>query len=53
MSPTLFWAILGIQVATYGVLGVAFVAVGNLRLGVSQLLLAAVQGIIYSAGAPH
>jgi hypothetical protein len=40
--------ILGVQVLTFGALGVMFLVEGNWRLGVAQLLLAAVQAIIYS-----
>jgi hypothetical protein len=41
--------ILGLQVATFVALGAWFIATGSVRLGVAQLLLAAVQGVIYSA----
>lgn len=41
-------ALLLIQVATFVALGVLFLAAGDWRLGVAQLLLAAVQGVIYS-----
>jgi predicted membrane-bound dolichyl-phosphate-mannose-protein mannosyltransferase len=41
-------AILGIQVATFIALGALFVAQGQWRLGGAQLLLAAVQAVIYS-----
>lgn len=40
--------ILVIQVMTFVSLGVLFLTVGDWRLGVAQLLLAAVQAIIYS-----
>ncbi len=41
-------AILVVQVSTFVALGVLFLRDGDWRLGVTQLLLAAVQGIIYS-----
>lgn len=41
-------AILAVQVATFLALGVYFLAAGDWRLGTAQLLLAAVQGVIYS-----
>lgn len=41
-------AILAIQVATFVALGVLFLHSGDWRLGVAQLLLAAVQAVIYS-----
>jgi hypothetical protein len=40
--------LLAIQVATFVALGVLFLAGGQLRLGIAQLLLAAVQAVIYS-----
>lgn len=40
------WILL-IQVATFVALGVLFVHQGQLRLGIAQLLLALVQGLIY------
>lgn len=43
-------AVLGAQVVTYLILGVYFLSVGNWRLGVAQLLLAAVQGVLFSDG---
>lgn len=49
---TLFWGVLAVQVATFVALGGYFLVTGNWRLGVSQVLLAAVQAIIYSGGAP-
>lgn len=42
--------VLAVQVLTFIILGGFFLAGGNWRLGVSQLLLAAVQAIIYSGG---
>lgn len=42
--------VLAVQVATFVVLGAYFLAAGNWRLGVAQILLAAVQAIIYSGG---
>jgi hypothetical protein len=47
---TVWWALLYVQVATFVVLGSYYLAHGNWRLGTAQLLLAAVQAIIYSAG---
>lgn len=41
-------AILTIQVATFVALGVHFLTLGDWRLGTAQLLLAAVQGVIYT-----
>jgi hypothetical protein len=41
-------AILLIQVASFVGLGILFIAAGQWRLGVAQILLAAVQLIIYS-----
>ena len=43
-------AVLGLQVATFLALGAYYLARGNIRLGSAQLLLAAVQWIIYSGG---
>lgn len=40
--------VLGVQVATYIVLGVMFLVTGDWRLGATQLLLAIVQALIYS-----
>jgi len=40
--------VLPIQVLTFVVLGTAFVLAGQYRLGIVQLLLAAVQAILYS-----
>ena len=40
--------IVGVQAATFVALGVLFVATGDWRLGASQLMLAAVQGLIYA-----
>lgn len=42
--------ILTIQVLTFVALGVCFLSIGEWRLGVAQILLAAVQGVIYSGG---
>jgi hypothetical protein len=42
--------VLGVQVVTFACLGVYFVQRHDYRLGVAQLLLAAVQAIIYSGG---
>lgn len=52
MNPVFFWTVLGLQVGTYVALGLAFIHNGQWRFGVVQLLLAAVQGLIYSMGAP-
>lgn len=41
-------AILAVQVLTFIALGVMFLGAGEWRLGVAQLLLAAVQAVIYS-----
>ena len=43
-------ALLAVQVVSFVVIGVWYLTEGNWRLGVSQVLLAAVQGIIYSGG---
>lgn len=40
--------LLTVQIATFVGLGIHFLAAGDWRLGSAQLLLAAVQGIIYS-----
>lgn len=42
--------VLAVQVATFVALGCFFLSRGDWRLGISQLLLATVQGIIYSKG---
>lgn len=42
--------ILIIQVATFLALGAMFLASGDWRLGVAQILLAVVQAVIYSGG---
>lgn len=41
-------AILAVQIATFAALGFLFILDGDWRLGVAQLLLALVQGVIYS-----
>lgn len=41
-------ALLVVQVGTFLALGAVFCAEGQTRLGVAQLLLAAVQAVIYS-----
>lgn len=41
-------AILVVQMLTFAALGVMFILAGEYRLGVAQLLLAVVQGVIYS-----
>lgn len=43
----MFKLILWVQVATFVAGGVLFLRDGNWRLGVAQLLLAAVQSVIY------
>lgn len=40
--------VLAVQVATFVALGIYFIADGNWRLGVAQLLLAVVQAVIYA-----
>ena len=40
--------VLAVQVVTFLILGGMFIHAGNLRLGLAQLLLAAVQVVIYS-----
>jgi hypothetical protein len=47
MTP-FFRNVLCIQVATFVVLGILFIKQGDWRLGVTQLLLAVVQGVLYS-----
>ena len=44
----MFNLLLVVQVLTFVVLGAVFLAQGETRLGIAQLLLAAVQGVIYS-----
>lgn len=46
----LFWLVLYVQVATFVFLGGYFLTIGEWRLGLAQILLAAVQAIIYSGG---
>lgn len=41
-------AVLVVQVSTFVLLGIWFVNAGQWRLGVVQLLLAVVQGVLYS-----
>lgn len=41
-------ALLIVQVATFGLLGALFISQGQYRLGSAQLLLAAVQAVLYS-----
>lgn len=43
-------AVLIVQEVTFVVLGGAFIAAGQIRLGIAQMLLAAVQAVIYSGG---
>lgn len=45
-----FVLILVVQVATFVSLGAYFCSTGSWRLGVSQVLLAVVQAVIYSGG---
>ncbi len=45
---SLFNVILTVQVLTFFYLGIYFLAIGQWRLGVAQLLLALVQVVIYS-----
>jgi len=40
--------ILGLQCATFVALGCYFIATGSIRIGIAQLLLCAVQAVIYS-----
>lgn len=40
--------ILAVQAATFVALGVFFLLAGDWKLGCAQLLLAAVQGLVYS-----
>ena len=42
------WWILAPQLVTYAALGVYFLVHGNWRLGVAQLLLLGVQGLLFS-----
>jgi hypothetical protein len=41
--------ILAVQALTYVALGTAFLMAGNWRLGITQLLLAVVQGLVYAS----
>lgn len=41
-------AILVIQAVTFVVLGAMFIHTGDVKLGAAQLLLAGVQGLVYS-----
>ena len=43
-------AVLGVQCLTFLLLGVYFLSRGDWRLGVAQLLLAAVELVLYSGG---
>jgi hypothetical protein len=47
-SNAAVWIVLSVQCATFVALGALFIARGDWRLGAAQLLLAAVQGVIYS-----
>lgn len=42
------WFLLTVQVLTFVGLGIVFMTEGQWRLGIAQVLLAAVQAIIYS-----
>lgn len=42
--------VLVIQILTFVILGIYYLGIGHWRLGIAQLLLAAVQAIIYSEG---
>ena len=42
------YTVLGIQAITFLALGAMFLADGHIRLGIAQLLLAAVQIVIYA-----
>lgn len=53
MTRTLLISILAIQVATFVVYGAWMLRAGHYRIGIGQLLLAAVQGIVYSSGLPR
>lgn len=48
MNPTVLIPLLGIQVATFVVLGICFCLIDQWRLGIAQLLLAAVQVVVYT-----
>jgi len=52
MTRPFLIALLAVQVATFVVYGAVMLARGNWRIGVGQLLLAAVQAIVYSSGLP-
>lgn len=53
MLKTIAWAILFVQIVSFVALGIYFLAATqHWRLGIAQLLLAAVQAIIYSGGLP-
>lgn len=45
---TIAWIVLGVQIATFLVLGAYYITTGNVHLGIAQLLLAAVQAVVYS-----
>ena len=47
---TLAYGVLGVQLLTFGFLGLYYLKTGELRLGVAQLLLLVVQAVIYSGG---
>lgn len=44
------WVVLIVQVVTFAALGFYFLAKGETRLGIAQLLLCGVQAVIYSGG---
>lgn len=47
-AKALIYPILGIQVLTFVALGVVYLCQGEWRLGAAQILLAAVQAVIYT-----
>lgn len=47
MTPTVY-AILAVQAITFVALGLYFLTHGQAKLGAAQLLLAAVQSLVYS-----
>lgn len=48
MPTPLFQIVLAAQVVTFLALGAHFLLIGDWRLGIAQMLLAAVQAVIYS-----
>jgi hypothetical protein len=53
VTRSLLIGLLTVQVLTFVAYGALMLARGNWRIGVGQLLLAAVQAIVYSAGLPR